>query len=605
MNLVFDIETNGFMFEAEVKIPNEETKKIETIEIPPADTIWCIVAMDDEGTIHGFRPHQIDEGLEFLKSADKLYGHNIIGFDLPIIKKLKGVDLYEHCEIVDTLTLSHLFNPNRGNKHGLRGWGEKLHYPKQEFYDFRKWSEKMYKYCINDVEINKKVLDILRKESVGFSKESIDLEHQVCRILAEQEHYGFLFDEVNATYLLSKLNKRKKEIEHAVHETFKPLETIQKITVLKNKDGSISKMGKLDNAKSKVRLSEEEYELFKSGKTSVQRKLLQDFNLGSRKQISERLKNVGWKPKRFTPTGQPIIDEKTLSVITHIKEAQLIAEFLLLQKRISQVKSWVDVIKYDNRIHGSVFSTGTITGRMTHYSPNMAQVPSVSSPYGKECRSCFIVPEGYKLVGIDASQLELRMLAHYMADEEYVNEIINGDIHTTNQKLARLESRDKAKTFIYALIYGAGDAKLGNIVGGSQREGKLLRERFFSGLPTFKSLKERVERAARKGYLKALDGRKVFIRNQHSALNFLLQSGGSLVMKKGVCLLDERLKLVGLDYNFVGNIHDEWQVEVKECQAHRVGELAVESLRDVQAAYNLRCPLDGEYKIGVNWSETH
>jgi len=235
----------------------------------------------------------------------------------------------------------------------------------------------------------------------------------------------------------------------------------------------------------------------------------------------------------------------------------------------------------------------------------MAQVPAVYSPFGKDCRSCWTVGEGYKLVGVDASGLELRMLAHYMADEEYVNEIINGDIHTANQKFAGLESRDKAKTFIYALIYGAGDEKIGTIIDGSRNDGKRLRERFLSSLPSYKTLKERVDRAAEKGFLKGLDGRKLLLRHKHAALNTLLQGGGAIVMKKALCILDKRLKQCNIDFKFVANIHDEWQIEVKECQANRVGQLAVQSIIDAGKHFDMRCPLDGEFRIGGNWSETH
>jgi DNA polymerase I-like protein with 3'-5' exonuclease and polymerase domains len=335
------------------------------------------------------------------------------------------------------------------------------------------------------------------------------------------------------------------------------------------------------------------------------RKELREFNLGSRQQIGEYLIDFGWQPKRFTPTGQPIVDEGTLSKISHIKEAQLIAEYLLIQKRVGQIESWIDALKDDNRVHGAVMSTGAITGRMAHRNPNMAQVPAVYSPYGKECRSCWTVPEGYKLVGIDASGLELRMLAHYMSDEEYINEIINGDIHTTNQQFAGLESRDEAKTFIYALIYGAGDEKIGSIINGNRADGKRLREQFLTSLPALKSLKTRVERAAQKGFLKGLDGRKIFLRHQHAALNTLLQGGGAIVMKKALNILHDRLKTCTIDFKFVANIHDEWQIEARECQANRVGQLAVRSIRDAGEYYKMRCPLDGEFKVGGNWSETH
>ena len=242
---------------------------------------------------------------------------------------------------------------------------------------------------------------------------------------------------------------------------------------------------------------------------------------------------------------------------------------------------------------------------MTHSHPNMAQVPSSSSPYGKECRSCWTVPKQYKLVGIDASGLELRMLAHEMNDEEYTNEILRGDIHTANQKLIGLKSRDQAKTFIYALCYGAGSAKLGAVVGRGREAGERLRERFFAGLPSFKSLKDRVSREASTGYVKGLDGRRLTVRSEHAALNTKLQGGGSIVMKEALIIFYNKLKEKQLNAKFVANVHDEWQLEVVEDQAKQVGQLGVQSIKEAASSFKLNCPLDGEYKIGDNWYETH
>jgi DNA polymerase I-like protein with 3'-5' exonuclease and polymerase domains len=578
MKLVFDIETDGLY---------QDSKNI-----------WCMVAVDEDDNSYSFKQDEIDKGIELLKSADVIIGHNIIGFDVPVIKKLTGVDLYQHTKILDTLTLSRLFHPTREGGHSLEKWGYKLNYHKAEQPEFDCYSDKMLDYCLRDVKLNKLVLNHLRKESVGFSKECVELEHQVCRILQQQYENGFVFDEKNAMLLLSSLNKRKAEVEDEVHATFKPkwVDVKEVIPKLK-KDGKLSKSG----------LTNIEYEerVFTNDTTPFMRKELKEFNLGSRQQIGDYLKDFGWKPNRFTPTGQPIVDEGTLNKITHIHEAQLISEYLLLQKRAAQVESWIDACHEDNKVHGSIISTGAITGRMTHRNPNMAQVPAVYSPYGPECRACWTVPEGYKLVGIDASGLELRMLAHYMADKEYINEIINGDIHTTNQRFAGLKSRDEAKTFIYALIYGAGDEKIGKIISGNKQTGRKLRERFLSSLPALKSLKQRVERAAKKDYLKGLDGRKIYVRHRHASLNTLLQGGGAIVMKKAMCILQDLINLNTFDAKFVANIHDEWQLQVKESQADCVGRLGVSSIRNAGLHFNMRCPLTGEYKIGGNWSETH
>ena len=577
LSLVFDIETDDLK----------------------ATKLWCIVAQDlDSNEIYRFAPHQIESGLELLQSADKLIGHNIIGFDIPVLKKLTGVDL-SNKKLIDTLVLSRLFNPTREGGHSLEMWGYKLNYNKIDFEDYSCYSKEMMDYCVRDVQLNTQVYHrLIQQESKGFSKESARLEQGCSLILKEQEQNGFQFDQPKAEKLLSNFYKRMSEVEEEVHKVFKPRWVdIKEVVPKLKKDGTLSKSG--------LRVKEYEQLIETKKYEPFMRQELQDFNLGSRKQIGEYLQGFGWKPKKFTPTGQPIVDEKVLHKITDIPEAQLIAEYLLLQKRIAQIESWIKFVEDDGRVHGFVIPNGTITGRMTHRNPNMAQVPSVKTPYGTECRECWIVPRGYKLVGIDASGLELRMLAHYMKDEEFTNEIINGDIHSRNQKIAGLKSRNQAKTFIYALLYGAGDAKIGQVVGGSKEDGSRLKERFFANQPSFKRLRERVTKASGKGYLKGLDGRRIFIRNAHASLNSLLQGGGAIVMKRALIILNNEATKNNLDYKFVANIHDEWQVEVSKDHTKDFGSLAVQAIKDAGDYYNMRCPLDAEYKVGDDWSETH
>ena len=575
MRLIFDIETDDLN----------------------ATKIWCIVAQDiDTNKIYKFPPDKLEEGYKFLQSAEQLIGHNVLGFDIPMVEKFGNIKLTDN--VVDTLVLSRLFNPTREGGHSLDNWGYRLSYRKIEFDDYQNYSTEMLNYCVRDVQLNTLVYRRLQIESKGFSKESVDLEHQVAKIMNQQEINGFSFDSKSATLLLAQLRERLQSVEDEVHKTFKPRWVDDRIVKpYIKKDGSLSKRGLTDDEYNTC-LTNNDFEPF-------MRRKLEPFNLGSRKQIGEYLIEMGWKPERFTPTNQPIVDEKTLSQITHIHEAGLIAEFLLLQKRIAQIDSWIEAVSEDNRVHGFVIHNGTITGRMTHRNPNMAQVPSLASPYGEECRACWVVDDGYKLVGIDASGLEIRMLAHYMNDEEFINEIINGDVHSSNQKLAGLKSRNQAKTFIYALMYGAGDEKLGKVVGGNKADGSRIRKHFFANKPSFKSLRDRVQRAATKKYLKGLDGRKIYIRNAHASLNSLLQGAGAIVMKQALTLADKWATCNNIDYKFVANIHDEWQVEVKEEYADFFGEMAVKSIVESGKHFNLRCPLDGEYKVGGNWSETH
>jgi len=546
-----------------------------------ADKIWCIVCKHNDTYYQFVDGKNLNRFEEFAKNTKEFIGHNIIGFDIPVIKSFFGQDTFKHCKITDTLVLSRLFNPIIEGGHSLKNWGIKLGLNKIEFEQFDYLSDDMLKYCRNDVALTEKLYNFLSKKMTDFG-ESIELEHKVAQIIQKQYDKGFLIDVVNAYSLQGKFKEDMIDLTNEVRKTFPP-EKIEETFIPKV------------NNKARGYVKGVPY-------TKVSYK---EFNLGSRQQIGERLIKLGWKPKKKTDKGHVIVDEKVLSEINNIPEAKLINKFLLLQKRIAQVSSWIEAIREDGRVHGKVITNGTVTGRMSHQSPNMAQIPAVYSPYGKECRALWIVNKGYKLVGVDASGLELRMLAHYMNDERYTNEVVNGDIHTANQVAAGLESRDKAKTFIYAFIYGAGSAKIGSIIGGSQRDGERVKEKFLRATPSLRRLREKVDRVAQRRWVKGLDGRKIIIRQVHSALNTLLQGAGAIVMKKALTLLDEYVIRKQIKAFPVVNVHDEFQYEVEESRAEEFGKLAVQAIIDAGKQLNIRCPLDGEYKIGNNWSETH
>ena len=530
----------------------------------------CVTKDQRSGVVECHR--KAETLLKTLEDKPLLVAHNGICFDFPILNRLWNTKIVPSM-CIDTLVMSRLMNPSRENGHSLAAWGTSLGKEKIDFKDFDSgWSQEMQDYCVRDVEVLEKVYNALLKEKdqYGFSQDSIKLEHQVAVIISKQERNGFRFDLPKAMVLLAGLKDKMASIETSLQFIFPPIIT--------------------------ERISE------KTGK-----RLKDDvevFNPGSRQQIAKRLQEKGWRPTKKTKKGQVIVDESTLAGVD-IPEARAIAEYLLIQKRVAMVESWIESVSDDNRIHGKVITNGAVTGRMTHSTPNMAQVPSVGSEYGPECRSLFIVEKGYKLVGCDAASLELRMLAHYMKDEQYAREIVEGDIHTKNQTAAGLETRAQAKTFIYALLYGAGPAKIGKIVGGSAAHGQKLIDTFLRNTPSLKRLRDKVEKLSVQGSLPGLDGRRLFIRSSHAALNTLLQGAGAIVMKKALVLLDEQLRRNKLDAKFVVNVHDEFQLEVKEEHAQRVGELAVDSIRKSGVVLGLRCPLDGEYKIGDNWCQTH
>jgi len=439
-------------------------------------------------------------------------------------------------------------------------------------------------YCCRDVAV---LVNLFRNlcDSVsdkGFSSESVLLEHQVAAIINKQEKNGFKLDTIHATCLLAELKGKMSAINDRMQEEYPPYEV--------------------------ERISE------KTGKVLKPEVVV--FNPASRQQIAEKLIGLGWKPKKFTeptanyPQGQAIVDESTLMGLKY-PIAGMIAEYMMLGKRIAQIESWLEVVAADGRVHGRVITNGAVTGRMTHMKPNMAQIPNSGSPYGPECRQCWTVEEGNVLVGCDASGLELRMLAHYMKDDAYVKTVCEGsskvgtDVHTVNQKAAGLQTRDQAKTFIYAFLYGAGPAKIGSIVGGSSTAGQKLINAFLKGTPALQRLRDKVSVYASKGYVPGLDGRKIWVRSEHAALNSLLQGAGAIVMKKALVIFNDKIKANGWAVKLVANVHDEIQFECSPDIAEEAGKACVQSIREAGLAYNLRCPLDGEYKIGLNWRMTH
>ena len=279
----------------------------------------------------------------------------------------------------------------------------------------------------------------------------------------------------------------------------------------------------------------------------------------------------------------------------------------MVEKRVTQIKSWLDSVDNTGRVHGKVFTLMAISTRMSHTDPNMAQVPAARKPYGAECRGCWTVsdPKRYSLLGCDASSLELRVLAHYMNDPVFTKEVSEGDVHTINQKSAGLDTRDQAKTFIYAFIYGAGAAKIGEIVGGSAKDGNRLIQGFLRNTPKLATLRSRVELSSTRGFLVGMDGRRLTIRSAHSALNLLIQGAGAVVCKKWLVEIDKLYKDAGLDCKLVASIHDEYQFEVLDTQAEQLGALTKLAIKNTEAILGSKCPLDSGFKIGKTWLDTH
>lgn len=643
--LIFDNETNGLL--------------------DKLDRLHCVTFFDtDDGLFYRGSPGgvgtvgpgqvriTIEEAVRRVQEADEIVGHNVINFDIPAMRKVYPW-FKPRGRVRDTVLLSRLiytdlkdrdfalrkkqqrrkdkyindgqhelaeaclvFPGNLCGLHSLESWGYRLGKWKGDYAQmmeaqgldpWAEWSQEMDDYCLQDVIVTVALWEKLKSKE--YSEEAIELEHDVAAIVERQSRYGFLFDAEAARKLEGELMILRTQLESELRSAFPPWTTTKKVPFTPKRDNKTKG--------------------YKAGVPTVKVTVTENvFNPASRAHVSYNLrKKYGWKPTEFTDTGQPKVDEKVLKGLPW-PEAKELSRLFLVDKRLGQLsngkQNWLDAAKATGRVHGRVTTNGAVTGRMTHSSPNVAQVPKVKAAktgilygemggWGWECRSLFCVPKSKRQVGADASGLELRCLAHYMGkwdDGAYAKVILEGDIHSVNQEAAGLPTRDNAKTFIYAFLYGAGDEKIGSIVGKGKQAGAGLKKKFLSGLPALGRLLRAIENQVReKGYLRGLDGRILHIRSSHAALNTLLQSAGAVVMKKALVLLDRRLQargyVPGVDYEFVANVHDEWQIECNPEIAEEVGEAARAAIRSAGEYFKFRCPLDGEFKVGTCWAETH
>lgn len=595
--IFFDLETNGI----------NDWSRLEDLE-----KVWCLCAFDSKTSkMHrAVGDEQIEELLELFEQHDYIIGHNAIGFDYPVLQRLYG---FKHPNVLDTMIMARCIHPDvrdedfkRHNfpkdligRHSLESWGYRIGIHKGDYgttSDWSEYSDEMGEYCEQDVVVTRELYRYLMQKKP--SQQMIELEHKFARAMRAQEYNGFPFDIDGAEKLCAELTCRRAELKQELQELF-PAEVVELKSFFYNTpDGK--------EWKTKKAAMEAGHKLKDIKKGRNKTKTI-PFNPNSRDQISNHLLSQGWKPDAYEGK-RPAINESVLTKIG-TPEALKLCEYLLITKRLGQIsegnQAWLKLVK-DGCIHGSINTNGAVSGRCTHNNPNVAQVPASRAPYGEQCRQLFHAPKGKVLVGADASGLELRCLAHYLFPNDkgaYAKEILDGDIHTTNQKAAGLETRDQAKTFIYAFLYGAGDAKIGSIVGGSSADGRRLKQSFMQKIPAINYLVSAVKsRVALSNTLKGLDGRVLPCRSAHSALNLLLQSAGAVVMKQA---LVDFVAAARLPYELHGNIHDEVQFSCDASHADELGSLFCKSLQTAGKKLGFRCPLDGEYKVGNNWAETH
>lgn len=632
--LVFDIETNGLYQDV--------------------TQLFCITILDTRNNEYKqYSEDHCTKGVLWLyeqwQQGEMVVGHNIINYDLPVLAKLYSwfkitqelkdntVDtlvlsrlIFSHLEDTDAALMRKGTLPKKLYKsHSLKAWGYRLGELKGTYGDapdaWEKFTPEMLDYNKQDVVVTKCLYDYLAAKH--YPQGAVDLEHAVAWLMSKQEKNGFPFDKEKALVLEEELRSRAGELK---------AEMVKIVPAYPDKIF----IPKRDNK----RLG------YKAG-VPVQK--YKEFNPNSRQQIEWLIRtHYNFEPSNpdcydIADDTTPLhdcrlkIDEESLHMMQNelgdnnqlSKILKDIEELLMLNKRLGQLadgkNAWLSMIDTDGLIHGSVIPNGAVSGRATHSRPNVAQVPHVGSPYGKECRELFNSGDWYQ-AGIDACGLELRCLAHFMYPYDagkYAHTILNGDIHTMNQKAAGLPTRNDAKRFIYAFLYGAGDEKIGKLIGEDSKAGKKIKKKFLDATPAIAALRHAVENALvypadyshgfrkqkwKRHYLLGLDKRHLHVRSVHSALNLLLQSAGALVCKKWIVLTEKRLLARGFKHGWGGDfalmawIHDEQQIA---CRTKEIAEIVVEeaqkAMRDTQAFFNFRVQLDTEGIIGKNWADCH
>ena len=645
----FDIETDGLIPElTHIKCLSMMDNVTQEEYRYTDDGFYSDVYTGELTDVETDRTGNIEDGLTRLTNADEIAGHNIVGFDIPAIQKIYP-EFKPKGKIFDTVISSRLMYTDIADRdaisqrkgkyvldkaykfrpHCLAAWGIRLGGEKKGDFiptDFgHTWNEYPFSkecddYCMQDVRTNRDVyLHMSKRINDGWT-EAFELETQVCAILQRQEAHGWLYNVAAAEKLCAELMCEKLELEESLQSVFKPW-------MARDKEFT----PKRNNAKKG----------YIAGVTITKMKLV-SFNPGSRDHIASRLKELyDWHPEKFTPSGKAQVDESVLNELPW-PEAKACAAYFTVNKKLAQIgegkAATLKKVGKDGRMHGRVTHNGAITGRMSHSGPNVAQTDT-----DPRVRSLYIVPEDKKLLGIDADGIEGRCLAHYLGRFDkgaYTDVILKGskklgtDLHSLNRDNVGLSSRNNAKTIFYAWMYGAGDPKLGltvyndwpadkqtrfnSLYSGRDRVARLAmlgrkaRTALVSGIAGMnKLIRQAKSKATSPGYVKGLDLRRVYTRSQHAALNTLLQSAGAIIMKKALVILDQSLQdagyVAGVDYEFVGNIHDEMQLEITNVKSdqEKIGKLAEQSIADAGDYYELRCPMSGTYSIGDNWSETH
>lgn len=616
-----------------------DPKKLWVIDIETDDlkatVVWCLcaanigtgetVTLTDGEAISAFLRAQKEQGCKFI-------GHNIIGFDAPTLARLLGAPL-TISDIIDTFVMSMLYSPSLEGGHSLDDWGRRLRYPKTDFKDFGRLSEAMLRYCMNDVQLCLRVYLELQRRMMrtGFSELGIEIEHRSWHLVKKQQISGFAFNLPGAHTLYATLRAEENKLKDQIYEYWPP--ELQKVSAYKKahkKDGSPTK-------DFERHLQEyEKVELRPDGGYDCYAFVA--FNIGSPAQRVQKLLELGWQPREFTKRtpkgggGNPKVTDKgelVPSLVEFIEESgneevKLIARWIEINARANMINTWIEAYNENTGcIHGSLWLANTL--RYRHSNPNSANIPAVQlkklddgteiplrgaeGGWTYEARDLWTVRDSVNrlLVGVDAKGIQLRVLAHYLNNPKFTEAVVEGDPHEYNREVGGFRTRSVAKTFIYAFLLGAGDEKIGQIIGGTKEDGRDIKRRFISNFPGLKQLLDRLEQEIeRTSRIRLCDGTPLLVEAPHTRLGYLLQGDESRLMKMAAILTDREVRRRKLDVIKVGDIHDEWQNDVLRAHVEELRHDVFPScFRSSGNAFQYRVPIGCDSKVGLTWAETH
>lgn len=631
---------------------------IETDGLNPS-RIWIIVCKDaetGEQNIFSEWHRPIAEFAEFAKGVSQWIGHNVLSFDIPVLNRLANANITNSWPtVVDTFVVSRLVNYKRFTTHSLDELGTYLKFHKGKFDDWSKLSQEMVDYCIQDVEVTDRVYHMYKRfinEETWF--ESMKCEHDMALICQDMKTNGFHFDKMLAESVLVRVTQRMDELQARMGVEMKPFlrykTTLQYRT--KNDGEPYQSVTNAYDRYDKVEMKGSDLHCYN----------YEEFNPASTRDRIEKLWEFGWNPVEKSDThyefslkakpgekwrktrltkesynekleyfkfyGWKVNETNLMTLPEDAPEAAFsLAEWLTLNGRLKALEERLREYEDDERIHTNFWHIGAWTHRMSHSAPNLANISSpfhgepknaverVKAEYDDDMRRMFDVEDGW-LVGTDAESIQLRILAHYLRNDDYVQAIVSGrkedetDIHNLNRRALGLDhlTRDHAKTFIYAWLLGAGVNKVSRILSCNMATAKEAVDNFIESTDGLAALKSgQIKRDARRGYFVGLDGRKVLCDSDYLMLAGYLQNGESVVMKHANILWRHWADRAKLNYKQVNFIHDEWQTQVYGSRdaAEYLGHLQCKALEEVGKRLEAYCPMAGETRIGKNWLDTH